>query len=351
VSLRAEFPVCERIAFLNAGSDGPVPRRAAEAAADEVGRQATEGRAAAYFARRAQLRAQQAERYAELVGATADEVSVTTCTTEGIATVVAGLGRGDKIVTSDEEHPGVLGPLGRARARGAEVRTAPFATLHEAVEPDTSAVVCSHVSWVSGMEAPRELADVDAAVVLDGAQGVGAVPVDVRALGCAAYAGSGQKWLCGPDGSGMLFVEPSYRERVPSIVPSYWNLRDAGAGLDAELWPHARAWDNAGLSGETSRFALESLDVLADEGWEAVHRDGRELAARLAGLLAEAGHTVLPRGDTTLVTWESSDPEGAKNRALEAGVVIRDIPGRGALRASAGAWNDESDLERLMAAL
>lgn len=308
-----------------------------------------EGRAAAYFARRAELRLQQADGYAALLGCDVNEVSVTTCTTEGIATVVAGLGRGDKVVTSDEEHPGVLGPLGQARARGAEVRVAPFAALHEAVEPDTNAVVCSHVSWVSGMEAPRELAEVDAAVVLDGAQGVGAVPVDVKALGCAAYAGSGQKWLCGPDGSGMLFVDPSYRERVPAIVASYWNLRDSGAGLEAELWPHARAWDNAGLSGETSRFALASLEVLGEPGWDAVHRRGRALARRLAELLVEAGYTVLPRADTTLVTWEAPDPEAVKERALAADVVIRDIPGRGVLRASVGAWNDESDLERLLA--
>ena len=341
--------MCERLAFLNAGSDGPVPRRAAHAVADEVEHQLTEGRAAAYFGRRSELRLQQADRYAALLGCAPEEVSVTTSTTEGIATVVAGLGRGDRIVTSDEEHPGVLGPLGQARARGADVAVAPFAAIHEAVEADTTAVVCSHVSWVTGMEAPRALAEVDAPVVLDGAQGVGAVPVDVRALGCAAYAGSGQKWLCGPDGSGMLFVAASHRERVPAIVPSYWNLRDASEGLDAELFPHARAWDNAGLSGETSRFALASLDVLEEAGWAEVHRAGRELAARLAGLLAEAGHTVLPRGETTLVTWESPDPEGARERALEAGVVIRDIPGRGVLRASVGAWNDESDLERLLA--
>jgi L-cysteine/cystine lyase len=328
-----------------------VPQRAADAAGDEVARQAADGRTAAYFERRKELRLQQAARYAELLGCGPDDVSVTTCTTEGIATVVAGFGRGDTLVTSDEEHPGVLGPLGRARARGAEVRTAPFARIHEAVDPATTAVVCSHVSWATGMEAPRELAEVEAAVVFDGAQGIGAVPVDVKALGCAAYAGSGQKWLCGPDGSGMLFVDPAYRERVPAIVPSYWNLSDASAGLDAELWPHARAWDNAGLSGETSRFALASLDVLEEAGWDEVHRCGRELAARLADLLADAGHTVASRGATTLVTWECADAEAIKERALEAGVVIRDIPGRGVLRASVGAWNDETDLERLLAVL
>jgi L-cysteine/cystine lyase len=339
------------VAFLNAGSDGPVPRRAVDAARDEVERQVVEGRYEPYFARRNELRSRQRDAYAALLGAFAEDVALTTCTTEGVATVVGGFGRGDRIVTSDEEHPGVYGPLARARERGAEVRVAPFAGLHEAVEPDTTAVVCCHVSWVSGALAPSELRDVEVPVIYDGAQGVGAVPVDVGALGCAAYAGSGQKWLCGPDGSGMLYVDPSYRERVPSLITSYWNLADADAGLDAELHPNGRAWDNAGLSGETSRYALESLAVLGEAGWDTVHSRGQELAARLATMLEEAGHTVLPRGPTTLVTWESGDPAAGKERATKAGVVIRSIPRRDLLRASVGAWNDERDLERLLAVL
>jgi L-cysteine/cystine lyase len=268
-----------------------------------------------------------------------------------MATVIAGFGRGDVILTSDEEHPGVYGPLGRARERGAEVRVAPFAELHEHVGRDTTAVVCCHVSWVSGRLAPPELVELDVPVIYDGAQGVGAVAVDVKALRCAAYAGSGQKWLCGPDGSGMLYVAPDYRERVPSVVTSYWNLADPDAGIDAELWANGRGWDNAGLSGETTRYALESLDVLAKEGWRAVHERGTALAEGLAGRLAESGRRVLPRGETTLVAWESDDPAAAKARALDAGVVIRSIPNRPLLRASVGAWNDESDLDRLLAAL
>jgi L-cysteine/cystine lyase len=343
--------VLERLAFLNAGSDGPVPGRAVEAARDEVERQARDGRHADYFARRAELRSRQREAYAGLIACSPDELSLTTCTSEGISAVVAGLGRGDRILTSDEEHPGVNGPLAHARRRGADVRVAPFASLHDAVEPDTTAVVCSHVSWVSGRLAPIELADVDAAVIYDGAQGVGAVPVDVGELRCAAYAGSGQKWLCGPDGSGMLYVDPGYRERVPPLVTSYWNLSEPDAGLEAELWPNARAWDSAGISGETSRFALESLAVLSEVGWNEVHAAGAIQAARLASMLEEAGHRVVARDATTLVTWENDDPVAANERAREAGVLIRNLPRRSLLRASVGAWNDDSDLERLLAAV
>ena len=348
MSLRAEFPVFERAAFLNAGSDGPVPRRAVEAVLKEVERQADDGRHAGYFARGCELRDKQRAAYAELLGCPPDEVALTTCTTQGIAAVVAGFGRGDTIVTSDEEHPGVYGPLAQARERGAEIVVVPFDRLPDGVDVATTAVVCSHVSWVTGTLAPAELASVGAPVIYDGAQGIGAVPVDVKVLGCAAYAGSGQKWLCGPDGSGMLYVAPEFRERVPTLVAGYSTLSNPDAGLDARLWDDGRAWDAPVLAGESSRFALASLDVLAEAGWDAVHTRGVELAARLASALAAAGRSVQPRGDTTLVAWAHPEATAANERARQAGVLIRELPGRGLLRASVGAWNDESDLERLL---
>ena len=328
-----------------------MPRRAAEAARDELEHQAALGRHTAYFARRHEIGDRQRGAYAALLGCAPEEVSLTTGTTMGIATVVAGFGRGDTIVTSDEEHPGVYGPLADARRRGAEVAVVPFDRLADAVDVSTTAVVCSHVSWITGCVAPAALASVGVPVIYDGAQGVGAVPVDVKILGCAAYAGSGQKWLCGPDGSGMLYVAPEFRERVPSLIASYVTLSEPGAGLDASRWPDGRAWDAPALAAETSRFALASLDVLSETGWDAVHTRGVELAARLASMLEQAGHNVRPRGDTTLVTWECADAEAVNERAREAGVLIRFLPGRGLLRASVGAWNDESDLDRLLAML
>ena len=348
MSLRDEFPVLERSSFLNAGSCGPVPRRAVDAVRDEVERQADEGRHSDYFARRSSLVDRQRAAYAALLGCPPEELALTTCTTEGIATVVAGFGRGDTIVTSDEEHPGVYGPLAEARRRGAEVVVTEFDRLAEAVDVSTTAVVCSHVSWVTGALAPAELASVGAPVIYDGAQGIGAVPVDVKVLGCAAYAGSGQKWLCGPDGSGMLYVAPEFRDRVPTLVASYSTAADPNAGLEVERWPDGRAWDTPVLSGETSRYALTSLEVLSEAGWDEVHTRGVELAAQLASMLEEAGHRVRPRGDTTLVSWECAGAETVNEKAREAGVLIRNLPGHDLLRASVGAWNDETDLERLL---
>ena len=78
---------------------------------------------------------------------------------------------------------------------------------------------------------------------------------------------------------------------------------------------------------------------------------GIEQSAALTGRLAESGRTVAPRGDSTLVSWEDPDPEATRDRMAAAGIMIRNLPGRPLLRASVGAWNDESDLERLLGAL
>jgi L-cysteine/cystine lyase len=75
------------------------------------------------------------------------------------------------------------------------------------------------------------------------------------------------------------------------------------------------------------------------------------MAARLAERLVEMGRVVAPRGATTLVSWEEPDPPAARERLAEAGVIVRNLPGRPYLRASVGAWNDDADLDRLLGAL
>jgi selenocysteine lyase/cysteine desulfurase len=352
--LRAEFPVLERLAYLNAGTDGPLPARAIRAAAQELEREAAEGRTQAHFERRGELSGALRATYATVLGCDIADVALTTCTSEGIAQTIVGLelSRGDEILTSDEEHPGLLGALAAARElRGVEVREVPLACVAEAVGPRTRLVACSHVGWVSGRLAPEELALLDVPVLLDGAQGVGAIDVDVRALGCEAYAGAGQKWLCGPDGTGMLYVSDSLRERLKVPRRGYSNLAKPDAGLEAGLHEDARRFDSMSLSAETVACALASIGVLESAGWPAVHARARTLATRLAGLLAEQGRKPAPRGDTTLVSFFSPDPPAERARLAERGIVVRNIPGRPWLRASVGAWNDEGDLDRLMEAL
>lgn len=356
--LRRRFPVLERLAYLNAGTDGPLAAEAAQAGADELLGEASRGRAREHFERRSELGVALRKSYARALRCDPADVALTTCTSEGLSIVIDGLGLrpGDEILTSEEEHPGLLGALAATRdLYGASVRMAPLDRIDEAVGPDTRLVACCHVGWMSGLLAPAGLAGVSQAgvpVVLDGAQGVGAVDVDVRTLGCDAYAGAGQKWLCGPDGTGMLYVAPSLRERLSSHRRGYGNLADPELGIDAHLHEDARRFDTPALSAEALATALAAIAVLERFGWERLYERSHSLAAALADRLRELGREVAPRDrQTTLVSFTSADPEAERDVLAEAGVVLRNIPGRRWLRASVGAWNDESDLDRLLAGL
>jgi selenocysteine lyase/cysteine desulfurase len=353
-TLREQFPVCERLAYLNAGTDGPLPDGAAKAAAEQLQSATAHGRSREHFELRSELSAALRGSYATALGCDPADLALTTCTSEGLAIVLSGLplGAGDEVLTTDEEHPGLLGVLGGLRdLRGVSIREAPFDRIHEAVGPRTRIVACSHVSFMTGRLAPPELADVEVPVLLDGAQGVGAIACDVRALKCDAYAGAGQKWLCGPDGTGMLYVSSRLRPQLQTLRRGYGNLADPDAGLDARLHEDARRFDSPALSAETLAAALAAIEPLEQAGWQAVQERACSLASLLSARLASIGRQITPRGATTLVSFSSSDAPAERDRLAQRGVLLRDIPGRPLLRASVGAWNDERDLERLLDAL
>lgn len=358
-ALREQFPVLGHIAYLNAGTDGPLPSAAVHAATAELQREAEGGRTHQHFERRAELNRSLRTAYASILGCAAEDIALTTCTSEGLTLVIDGLqlGSADEILTSDEEHPGLLGALSAAQQlHGVAVREVAWSDLPDAVGPRTRLVACSHVSWMTGRLAPAALAELDVPVMLDGAQGLGAIPTDVHALGCAAYAGAGQKWLCGPDGTGVLYVSPELRTRLAVSRRGYANLADPGAGLQATLHEDARALDTLSLSAEAVACALAAFEVLDRAGWPAIHERARLLAGRFAEQLDAHGRALAigapnARDATTLVSFTSADPLAERERLAAHGVLLRDIPERPWLRASVGAWNDEHDLARLLDAL
>lgn len=353
---RSEFPVLERVAYLNAGTEGPVPARAVQAVQRRTTQEAAEGRCGRpYFEELFELAGRARSGYAELLACSEAEVALTGSTTDGVNTVLSGLDlrEGDEILTSDEEHPGLLAPLGHARRRhGVTIRVVPFADLPGEVVPGrTRLIACSHVSWVGGLLVDAGgLAATGVPVLLDGAQGLGAVPVDVRALGCHFYAASGQKWLCGPEGSGCLFVASERLDDLLVPWPGYGSLADPQRPLELQPAEGARRFDHGFPIGIRSLWTLASLEVLAEAGWGWIHNRAASLADRLAQRLAAHGLEVRPRGPSTLVSWRVSEAQSEVERLGAAGFVVRSIPGLELIRASVGAWCSEDELERLAVA-
>ena len=355
-TFRAQFPVLERLAYLNAGTVGPVPARASEAGEQQLRLQRDQGRCGRpYFEATLDLASRLRASYAEVLGCDADAVALTGSTTDGVNTVLAGLDlrAGEEILTSDEEHPGLLAPLARAqRTRGVRIRVAPFARIAAEIMPDTRLVACSHVSWASGqMVDMTALTASQTPVLLDAAQALGAVPSPIQEPGCDFYACSGQKWLCGPEGSGCLYVSPERLEELEIPWPSYVSLADAHQPLDFEPAAGAARFDLGFPTALRSAFALASLEVLREAGWGWIYERAADLAAVLAGRLGERGIEVLPRGPSTLVSFrlDGRDADDEVRRLAGEGVVVRSVPiYEGVLRASVGAWSDEGELERLV---
>jgi L-cysteine/cystine lyase len=352
-AVREQFPVFERMAYLNTGSVGPMPRAAVAAVERELDLALERGRAGKAHVEHAtvlgdRLRA----RVAGLVGADPWEVALTGATTDGVNAVLAGLDLqpGDEILTTDEEHPGLLAPLGLARERrGVRIRVAPFAEIAAAVRPSTRLVAASHVSWITGRVVDAAaLSALDAPLLLDGAQGLGAVPIDVRELGCDYYAASGQKWLCGPIGSGYLYVREELIDGLSPAWPGYGSLDDPLRALELPFAAGAARFDGGFPATQQTAWALASLDVLEEAGLPELQERAAASAAGLAEALTERGAIVAQRDRSTLVSWQADDPAAEAARLLDQGLLVRDLPGTPYVRASVGGWTSEDELERLV---
>lgn len=354
---RTRFPVLAKHAYLNAGTFGPLARATLDAMAELRRWEGENGRGGkAYFEAMLERRESVRELVAEQIAVPPDNVALTDSTTGAVHIAVTGLDlrEGDEVVTTDAEHFGLAGPLiaSGARLRIARVRDARaddvFDLIHEQVSPRTRLIAISAVSWLDGTRFPwRELREVTGLPVLvDGAQSAGAIFEDASAADC--YTVSAQKWLCGPDAMGALYVRDVAALRPRLVAYPSAASYDIGAGT-WEPKEGARRFD-ATFAPASSLAGLEA--ALTDLPAGRFDR-ARELAERCRDVLLEHGHDVVTEtGQGTLVSFRwPGDTADAVAALYERGVILRELPGTGLLRASVGWWNDRSDLERLVEGL
>jgi L-cysteine/cystine lyase len=352
---RAQFPVLERFAYLNAGTLGPLSRATLDAIEERSRFDHEQGRGGKqWFESMMSLRERVRTRLASVIDASQDRLALTSSTTDGCNIVVSGLGLGpgDEVVTTDSEHPGLLLSLrvSGAKVRVAEVAARPTAqaleTILACITPRTRLIALSHVLWTTGQVMPvHELkSETGLPLLVDGAQSVGAIPVAVGELDY--YTVSCQKWLCGPEPTGALYVRDPEGLRI--AFPTYF--AQTSIERDGRFVPKegAARFDSGWLAPPTLAGLEAALDGVPDWRFDRAV----EMTERFRNALGAHWEVIGEPGQGTLVSFVApGEPAEDAARLYERGVVVRDLPGTGWLRASCGWWTSDEDLDRLVAGL
>jgi L-cysteine/cystine lyase len=245
---RQQFPALANKTYFNYGGQGPMPQAALDAifaAYQQIQSQGPFGLKTNQLVAREAALTRQA--IAQELGVTAETIALTENVTAGCNIALWGLNwqPGDRILLSDCEHPGVIASINEICRRfgvvvdlfplEATLETGdPVATITARLQPQTRLVVLSHVLWNTGQVLP--LAEIAAGVrqaqrerpiriLVDAAQSVGWLPLNLAELGVDFYAFTGHKWWCGPEGVGGLYIHP---EMLASLEPTFIGWR----GLD-----------------------------------------------------------------------------------------------------------------------
>jgi L-cysteine/cystine lyase len=374
--IRQMMPAVQNKVYLNTGTCGPLSTLTIDAMNQANTQELQEGRAdLSGFKMLKETIDDLRAAFARLVKATPPEIALTHHTTDGINIVVHGLSwqPGDEVVTTTSEHEGGLLPVYVLRQRyGVDVKVIDItpsevlAQLGEAITPRTRLLVISHVLWNTGVRLP--LADIVALaqrrnmlVLVDGAQSAGSIPLDLTATGVDFYALPGQKWLCGPEGTGALYIRKDRLSLVAPTFVGYFSLEDFNSydftGYFQPARDSARRYEVGTIYRPGIQGMATSLKWLEETvGWEWIYKRIEHLAEYARKALAELpGVTILtpPGPQAGLVTFnvDGLDPSKTMLKLAQEGIILRFIRHPYALRISTGFYNTETDIDRLVSVL
>ncbi len=372
--LRSQLPAVGTTGYFNSGTNGPLPMAALDTLYEAAKKECEVGRIVPGVYEGGWKRNQRVRvLLAEMMGADPSEIALTHSTSEGISTALNGLtwDRGDEVITTNLEHPGLMTPLSLLAHRwGVTIKIVDIGdgggdvagAFESAISSRTRAIALSHVMWSSGAVIDlREIADLarkhNAVTVVDAAQAAGQVPIDLHAFGVDAYAMPGQKWLCGPEASGALYVRTA---SIGYIQPTH--LRYAQTDGTGFLMPAAGAnrYEIGEFYGPAVLAQEAALTWLRDEvGMEWAH-------ARIAKLGQYCYEALNAVGGVTMATpkhrmaglvcfqVDGMTPQEVTAKLYERGITIRYVaypPGPVIARVSNGWWNTEEEVDNLAATL
>jgi selenocysteine lyase/cysteine desulfurase len=366
---RAAMPVAARWAYFDHAAVAPLPAVTHDAIARWAQEATADGDTVwpAWNARVEESR----QLAARLIGADPAEIALLHSTTEGITLVAEGYPwtPGDNVVTVENEFPTNQYPWLNLASRGVETRrvAAPdgrvdLARLAEACDARTRIISVSWVGYASGwrvdLDELAELAhDRGALLCVDAIQGLGVFPLDVRRTPIDFLAADGHKWLLGPEGAGLFYLRREHLARLRPIGVGWHSVAHAAdyARIELNLKPTAARFEG-GTQNMVGFIGLAaSLELLLELGTAALAERILQITDLACHRLEQAGATIASpregRHRSGIVSFELPGREAlaVKKRCLAAGVVLSARAGR--LRLAAHGYNNEHDIERLLAAL
>ena len=373
---RAQFPALGNKTYFNYGGQGPM----AQGAMDAITQTQADIQHSGPFGNEAYAKVSQAKEnlrdaIASQLQAPQESITLTEDVTVGCNIAMWGIDwrAGDHMLLSDCEHPGVIAASQEiARRFAVEVTTCPLqetlntgdpvTVIAQHLRPNTRLVILSHVFWNTGQVLPLDkIVEIcranNSLVLVDAAQSVGLLPLNLTELGADFYAFTGHKWLCGPAGVGGLFVRPEAREK---LQPTFIGLRGIvvdSQGKPVNWQPDGRRYEVSTSAtplyvGLTQAIAIHQQWGTAQERYQQICRNSEYLWQQL-GTLPDVQALRTSPPESGIVSFQLNQPKSGVHFKLvqfleTQRILTRTIADPDCIRATVHYLTLESEIDQLI---
>jgi len=301
---RSYFPVTRQQIYLNHAATAPLSTKVVQAIQTYLGHRSE--KEPDNFEKVLQTAAELRELFGKLINTTADRVALVQNTSQALNIVAAGLAwqTGDEILIPEQEFPANVYPFLNLRSQGVKVRFLPLQeggldpdVLTDHITHKTKLLSISYVGFLSGFR--HDLQTIgkicqkrNIIFLVDSIQGLGAVPLDVKACQIDALANGGHKWLMCPQGIGFLYISHALQNKIRPTHVGWTGLADPLDFLnyEQELAGEARRFELGTCNSIGIIGAQRALSLLTEIGIEKIYQHLTQLTSLLCEGLEQAGY-------------------------------------------------------------
>lgn len=368
-SIRKEFQIKTGNHFFNTASLGPSPVAVIDTICESLRLNDSIPREG--YQDRPKVR----KKVAQLLNAKPNEIAMTRNTTEGMNIIARGLNlkRGDEVILTTHEHIGGSAPwLALKKEMGITIKLVDldlqgrenYDRIERAITSNTKVVSFSHVTCTTGMQLPaKQIVELCRSrgiySCVDGAQVIGMLPLDLSDLNPDFYVGNGHKWLFGPKGTGILYInERQINQSSPVFVGAFTDSHFNLKSLELEYLDKASRVEYGtrntslmlGLGAAVDFVSSIGVEAIAERSYLLSNRFRSQLEAMPEVLILSPQKQSLGAPMVTFRIKNQNQDEMVRRLNKEKSIRLRKIYecDLNAIRASFAIFNTESEVDYLV---